>query len=208
MRDGTYYRASLALERAVAIDPKYTIARARLAQSLFELEYTDRAQSELLKTLGEGKPAGNDGLLIEALRMTFSRNFPDAVPLYRRIADRTSGAERAQALLDLGLALDRNNQPQEALVQFQAAIAQSSAYPAALLRSGILLDRMKKSSESEQAFRRAEELYQALSNDDLPRSRLARDLRLQRHGGFSSRTAVDKFEGLDTLRLPAILEVE
>jgi tetratricopeptide (TPR) repeat protein len=194
LRDGTYYRASLALERAIAVDPNYTIARARLAESLFELEYTDHAQSELLKTLGESKRTVNDGLLIEALRLTFSRDYAGAAVKYQELANRTSGAEKAQALLDLGRTLDRANKPQDALLRFQSAIAVNTAYPAAFLRSGILLDRLKRAEESEQAFRHAEELYQALSNAEgqaevwFQRGRLAAD----HHRTREAREALDQ----------------
>ena len=44
LRDGAFYQASKALERAITIDDKYVLAHARLAESLVELDYVDRGQ--------------------------------------------------------------------------------------------------------------------------------------------------------------------
>ena len=135
-------------------------------RACFEQEYTDRANSELLKILGEARVWGDNSLLIEALRLTFSNNLEGATKKYQQLADRSSGVEKAQALVDLGRALERNNKSKAALERYQAASALNSAYPAAFLRSGILLDRLKGSSEAEVAFSRAEELFVALSNPE------------------------------------------
>ncbi len=116
--------------------------------------------------LGEARPTRNAGLLAEALRMTFSNDFAGAAKKYEQLANSSSRADKAQALVDLGRSLERNNRSEEALSRYQEAIALNAAYPAAVMRSGILLDRLKRSGDSEQAFRRAEELYQALSNTE------------------------------------------
>jgi tetratricopeptide (TPR) repeat protein/predicted Ser/Thr protein kinase len=221
IRDGAYYSASRALERAVAIDPRFHMARARLAESLFELEYTDRANSEMLKILGEGKPRGDDALLVEALRQTFSGNLDGAVKSYRDVADHASGSEKAQALVDLGRAFEHNNKSKEALEQFQAAIKLNSAYPAAFLRSGILLGRLKGNVEAEEAFRRAEELYQTLSNTEgqaevwYQRGRLATAQRCTReamdaldHALSLARTSGSVYQQIQaTLQLSAVLQL-
>lgn len=221
IRDGAYYSASRALERAVSLDPFYQMARARLAESLFELEYTDRANAEMLKLLGEGKPRGDDALLIEALRQTFSGNLEGAVKSYRELADRTSGADKAQALVDLGRAFERNNKSKEALERYQSAIRLNAAYPAAFLRSGILLGRLKGNREAEEAFRRAEELYQTLSNTEgqaevwFQRGRLATAQRRTRdatdaldHAISLARTSGSVYQQIQaTLQMSAVLHL-
>lgn len=166
IRDGTYHRASKALEQAISIAPQFMVARARYAESLYELEYTDRANSELLKVLGESRARGDDAALLEALRRTFSNNTAGAVQKYQELSESASGERKAQALLDLGRALERDNRAKEALARFEEAIRLNSAFPAAFLRSGILLDRLKGAGEADAAFRRAEQLYQALSNTE------------------------------------------
>jgi hypothetical protein len=54
LRDGTYFKASKALERAVSLDPKFSIAHARLAEAWMELDYTDRARESMLRAAPPG----------------------------------------------------------------------------------------------------------------------------------------------------------
>src|SRR5438105_100543 len=49
LRDGTYYKASLAFQRAVSIDPQFALAHARFAEAWMELDNPDRAQDEVLQ---------------------------------------------------------------------------------------------------------------------------------------------------------------
>lgn len=215
IRDGTYYSASRALDRAVSIDRRYSLARARLAESLFELEFTDRAHAELLRILGEGRLRGNNALLVEALRQTFSGNLEGAVSTYRQLARRTSGQEKAQSLVDLGRALERNNQSADALEQYRAAIALNPAYPAAFLRSGMLAGRLKGGREAESSLGRAESLYQALSNSEgqaevwLQRGRLATAGRRTREALVALQRCLDlaRSSGSAYQHIQAMLEI-
>jgi len=62
LRDGAFYQASKALERAITIDGKYVLAHARLAESLIELDYIDRAKDELLGRVMNGVNGSSDGI--------------------------------------------------------------------------------------------------------------------------------------------------
>src|SRR6185295_10254973 len=49
LRNGAYFQASKALERAIAEANNFPLAHARLAEALVELDYADRAKDELLR---------------------------------------------------------------------------------------------------------------------------------------------------------------
>src|SRR6266478_2158930 len=49
LRDGAYYQASKAFEKAIALDDAFLLAHARLGEAFVELDYVDRAKDELLR---------------------------------------------------------------------------------------------------------------------------------------------------------------
>ena len=51
IREGAYFQASKALERALEIDSSFALARARWAEAYAEIELTDRAREELLQAM-------------------------------------------------------------------------------------------------------------------------------------------------------------
>jgi serine/threonine protein kinase len=71
IRDGTYYKASKALEQAVAQAPQYPLAHAYLAEAWMELDYTDKARDEMLRATPPGKSTSLshlEELRLEAMR--------------------------------------------------------------------------------------------------------------------------------------------
>ena len=51
IREGAYFQASKALERALEIDNAFALARARRAEAYAEMGLTDRAREELLQAM-------------------------------------------------------------------------------------------------------------------------------------------------------------
>ena len=51
IREGAYFQASKALERALEIDNSFALARARQSEAYAEIELTDRAREELLQAM-------------------------------------------------------------------------------------------------------------------------------------------------------------
>lgn len=166
IRDGTPYRAALALERALSADPSFVAARLRLAEARADLDYVERAQSELLRALGGDQSQLNelDKLFSEALRMRLSRDFPGAAILHRKIVEAATQKEKPRALVDLARAQERNEQPVEALQQYREAARLDPSYAAAHLGIATLLVRQQKLPEAEQELEKADALYQALSS--------------------------------------------
>src|SRR6266576_2466256 len=85
LRDGAYYQASQALEQAVAVDSKFALAHARLAEAYTELDYTDKAREALLNSTSLVRNAPLeplDALYLDAITATATRNFGLAVKSY------------------------------------------------------------------------------------------------------------------------------
>lgn len=167
LHDGTYLKAALALERAVALDKNFVLAHARLADAYTELDYTEKAKDEILQAssleLLENLPH-LDKDYVEAVRSTIMGRFPDAVARYRRILDALPSSDKIYGLVDLGRAYEKAGQNDQAISSYEQAASRSSEYPACFLRLGVLYSLKNRQTEATSAFNRAEEIYQASSN--------------------------------------------
>lgn len=167
LRDGTYYKASKALERAVSLDDRFSMAHARLAEALLELDYADQAKEQMLRAAPPGsRPSLTrpEQAYIQALHLTLTGNFAGAVRKYREMADRTPSGDRANAYVDLGRAWERNEKPKDALACYLQATRWQPQNPAAWLRLAILYGRQIDQAKAAPAFQEAESLYRSHSN--------------------------------------------
>jgi serine/threonine protein kinase/tetratricopeptide (TPR) repeat protein len=170
LRDGAYFQASKALERAVAEDNNFPLAHARLAEALTELDYSDRAKDELLRvsTLVPDRsvlpPA--DRLYLEAIQAATSpggsAQSAQAVELYQQIAKLLP--DDPHVYLDLGRAYEKNYEREKAIANYVEAINRDPQYATAFLRVGILYGQKQDMQSALAAFDKAESLYQALGN--------------------------------------------
>ena len=171
LRDNTYYRAVRALERATALDPSFVLAHARLADAYNELDNSERAKSEMLLALGTRRGHAitqqTDSLYVEALNRTLLGDFPGAIRIYSELENRVSSPEKAQVLVDLGRARERNDEIPKALEAYHDAAQLDPQNAAAHLRAAILLGgRQLKLSDANAEFDRAASIYEALSNTE------------------------------------------
>ena len=167
IRDGTYYKASKALERAAGLDNHFSMAYARLAEALLELDYADRAKEEMLRASPPGsvpRVTRPEQAYIAALHLTLTGDFAGAVGKYREMADRTPSGDRANAYVDLGRAYERSENPKDALAAYRQATAWQPQNPAAWLRLAVLYGRQRDQSKATEAFQQAESLYRSHSN--------------------------------------------
>jgi len=168
LRDGTYYRAQKALEQAVALDPGFSLAHARLAEARSELDDSEGANQEMLAALptrSSRAPRGVAALYVDAIHRTLQRDFPGAIRGYADLAGRVSQAEKSAVLVDLGRAYEKADQSPKALETYREAIRLDPQSAAAHLRAAILMGRQRM-PEGTAEFARAESLYHALSNTE------------------------------------------
>ena len=167
LRDGTYYKASQALELAVKRDPQFAMAHARLAEASLELDLTDRAREEMLRAAPPGaspRLARAERSYLQAMELTLTGDFTGAAAIYHDLVARTPTVERADAYLDLGRAYERAEKTREAMEAYLEATRRQSENPAAWLRLATLYGRQMDQAKASQAFDRAERIYRSLSN--------------------------------------------
>lgn len=168
LRDGAYYQASKALERAISCDGQYALAHARLAESWAELDYPDKAKEELI-TVMKLVPDRSilpplDRLYLQGITDAVSRDFKGAIKNYSDIVARVSDAEKPYAYVDLGRAFEKNEELDKAISSYVEATNRAPEYATAFLRLGTLYGRKREVATALATFDRAEQIYEALNN--------------------------------------------
>ena len=170
MRLGTYYQASKRLERSIELDDRYALSHARLAETYLEMNSTERAQEELLRTISLASDrsglASADAAYLDAVAATVRRDFGAAVGYYRKILDQAPNSEKANAYVDLGRAYEKNENLDKAIECYLEANKRDPQSPTGFLRLAVLYSRRQDSPNAEVAFKEAEKLYQTMSNDE------------------------------------------
>jgi serine/threonine protein kinase/Flp pilus assembly protein TadD len=168
LRDGTYYKASKELEQAITFDDKFALAHARLAEAWSELDYADKANREILRARSLVRDLSPlpplDALYLQAITHVVLQEFGPAIDAYRKIAEQAPVAEKAHAYVDLGRALEKNDEVEKARESYQQASTVATQDAAAYLRLGMLYGRRRDLDDASRAFQTAEKLYRALSN--------------------------------------------
>lgn len=169
LRNGAYFEASKALQKAVSADDKFALAHARLAEVLTELDYEDQAQKEIIRaeSLARELPLQPiDSLYLRAVTNTVLRDFSPAIENYRQLASQASGEETLNVYLDLGRAYENNDELQTAKKIYQDVSNLSPQWPTAFLRLGVICGKLQDFTCASEAFTKAEALYQSLKNQE------------------------------------------
>lgn len=163
MREGEFYKASKLFDQSVKADDAFALAHARLAEAWMEMDFLERAQSEMIVAdalvADAPSPSREDALYFRAVRATVGHMPADAVRAYEELARRGPDQARAQALVDLGRAYDKNNETDKAIDAFTRATRQDPGYAAAYLNLGVLYARQRDRAGADSAFQKAESLY-------------------------------------------------
>jgi tetratricopeptide (TPR) repeat protein len=170
IREGAYFQASKALERAVALDNKFALAHARLAETYSEIDYNEKAREELLNALSlapdRSALSSLDAMYMDAIAASVRRDFASAIESYTKIADQLSDSEKASAYVDLGRSYEKNENVDKALEYYTEATKLDPQSAAGFLRSAILYGRRQELAKANEAFDRAEKIYQAMSSQE------------------------------------------
>jgi tetratricopeptide (TPR) repeat protein len=163
LRDGTSFTAMNALDRAVQLDPNFSLAHARLAEAATELDYTDKAKTEMLRA---SPPAfqsfflsSEEKLRLEAVYFVLVKDFVQAATKYKELAAKAPSAERAAVLVDLGRAYEGGSKFQEALVSYSESIERDRQFAAGFLRRAVLEGRQQMNAKATSDFDIAEQLF-------------------------------------------------
>jgi tetratricopeptide (TPR) repeat protein len=170
IREGSYFQASKALERALEIDNAFALAWARRAEAYAEMGLTDRAREELLQAMSLLRDRSNlsasESNYVDAVAATLGRNFKTAIEKYSLIVDSVREDGKSAAYVDLGRAYEKNDDLDHAIESYVKATQLDPQSAAAFLRSGILYGRRQQLAKANDAFSKAEDIYQAMSSQE------------------------------------------
>lgn len=169
LRAATYFQAGKALKQSVTLDPQYAPAHARLAEAYLETSNTEQAKDEILtaKSLADRRGLATiDKLNLDAINAMATRDFPSAISSYQKIAAQATGSEKANAYVDLGRAYERSEQLDKAIENYVKAATLDAQSPGAALHLGIAYSRKRDTDNAENSFKRAEGIYQVLTNNE------------------------------------------
>jgi len=170
IREGAYFQASKALERALEIDNAFALARARRAEAYTEMGLTDSAREELLQAMSllpdRSSLSAAESNYVDAVAATLSRNFTTAIDKYSLIVDEVGVGEKSAAYVDLGRAYEKNEDLDRAVQSYGKATQLDPQSAAAFLRAGILYGRRQQLAQANDAFAKAEDIYKAMSNQE------------------------------------------
>lgn len=167
LRDASDLKAARALQSAVAADPHFAMAHARLAEAWSNLGFDGAAQREMLIAgAGENHVDPLDRLYLDAIRATLTRDYPGALSLYRTILDRLPNSDKYAGYVELGMAQERAGDPKDALASYGQAARLNPDSPAPWLREGMLESRMNYVAQANAAFGKAAAIYTAEMNPE------------------------------------------
>ena len=170
IREGAYFQAGRALDRALEIDSAFALARVRRAEAYAETELTDRAREELLQAMAllpdRSSLSEAESAYVDAVAATLNRDFKTAIDKYSHIANSVGDEERSAAYVDLGRAYEKSENADRAIESYVRATQLDPQSAAAFLRSGILYGRRQDLVKANEAFAKAEDVYQAMSSQE------------------------------------------
>jgi eukaryotic-like serine/threonine-protein kinase len=170
IREGAYFQAGRALDRALEIDNAFALARVRRAEAYAEIELTDRARGELVQAMALLPDRSNlsnaESTYVDAVAATLNRNFKAAIGKYSQIVDSVRDEEKPAAYVDLGRAYEKDENLGKAVESYVRATQLDPQSAAAFLRSGILYGRRLELPKANDAFSRAQDIYQAMSSQE------------------------------------------
>jgi serine/threonine protein kinase/tetratricopeptide (TPR) repeat protein len=170
LREGGYYQATKRLERAIELDGKFPLAHARLADAYVEIDSAEKAKDEMLVATSlvpdRSALSQTDANYLEAIAATVRRDFPAAIGYYQKIADQAPPSQRSSAYVDLGRSYEKNENIDKAIECYMEAANADPQSATAFLRLGILYGRRQDVARSDEAFDKAEKIYQPMDDSE------------------------------------------
>jgi tetratricopeptide (TPR) repeat protein len=161
IRQGNYAEATRVLQEALKSEQNYVMAHARLSEAWYNLDFQGSAQQELLIALpGRNRLSPLDRMYLDAIQETVTGDASAALETRRRILDRLAPAQQSSGYVDLGMAYERAGDIPHALESYSRAAQLDSKNPAAYMHTGILQSRLHHVKEGEEAFNRAESIFE------------------------------------------------
>ena len=107
-----------------------------------------------------------ESMYVDAVAATLNRNFKTAIGKYSQIVDSVRDEEKPAASVDLGRAYEKDENLGKAVESYVRATQLDPQSAAAFLRSGILYGRRLELPKANEAFSKAQDIYQAMSSQE------------------------------------------
>lgn len=160
-------KATRSLEAAVGQDKHFVMAHARLAEAWEDLDFQGNAQRELLIAIPDQRRLTPlDRMYLNAIRATVTRDFSDAVNLYRKILDKLPPPAKPSGYVDLGIAYERAGDPTHALQSYAKATSLDPDIPAPYLHMAIIQSRLHHVPQANRDFQRVQTLFTTEMNQE------------------------------------------
>jgi len=132
-----FLQATKALDQAIARDPKFALAHARLAEAWNEMDYADKAKDEMLKVQSLVPNARNWRQRTAFTWKQLMRRLRETMIRHKGYAELARlNPNDPQVYLDLGRAYEKNDQIKEAIKSYVEAATRAPQYATAFLRVG------------------------------------------------------------------------
>ena len=105
-------------------------------------------------------------MYLDAVAATLNRDFKTAIDKYSKIVDSVGDVEKSAAYVDLGRAYEKDENLDRAIESYGKATQLDPQSAAGFLRSGILYARRREFSMANDAFSKAQDIYQAMSSQE------------------------------------------
>ena len=166
LRDGAYFQATHALERAIAADDAFMLAHARMAEALVELDYVDRAKDELLRVSSADRARLSTWIRFISMR---SPPPPGTILPSQSIHTNALPSRRATRKSPLycsiwAAPMRTTTMSNGAIKSYTEASTRNPQYATAYLRLGIVFGQQGDLAKALSSFQTAESIYQALGN--------------------------------------------
>lgn len=169
MHSMVFDSARKAFDKAVEADPKYVLAHASLARAYDELDYSEKANAQMLRAMEAAQEinlSGKDKRRFLVLQFMVSHQYEDAVPLLQELEDDADRQDKPAAALESGWLAEKLDDTEGAAAAYQRAIKMNPDYAAAHLRLGYVRQLRVEDELVLENFAEAESLYSALSDSE------------------------------------------
>jgi tetratricopeptide (TPR) repeat protein len=170
IHNGAYYAASRSLEQCVEVDGQFALARARLAEAYVELDYSEKADKEIIRAqrlvAADAKLPELDALHFQAITHVVLRELDAAIDRYHQIVRLAPDNQKAQAYVDLGRAYEMDDQVNKARESYGQATTLAPDDAAAFLRLGMVAIQQNDAAGAMDALQRAETIYRDRGNQE------------------------------------------
>lgn len=208
IHEGAFFRASVILERAVKEGgDSFPLMHARLAEAYAELDNSEKAMAELLR-VRELVPDTSaleetDRLRLEAVTAIVKRDYAAAIKNYEALVSIKPASKKQHALIDLGRAFEKGEQPNRAIDCYEQARQLDPRSAAAHLRLGVVYGRRQRMDDAFTSFDTAYGLFatsggiEGMAEVSLQRAVLLGQLGRTKEAHDELVKALDKSKALD-----------